>query len=91
MLKEESSNGAQSESTQPLRRRAPRPKVSPRYVHRFVEQLVGDDLHAKRVLCNPSATGVRLRPRPLPRLGARNDVGAEREGRQWPGEALDGG
>jgi hypothetical protein len=50
MLEEESSNGAQPESTRPLRRRAPRPKISPRYVHRFVEQLVGDDLDAKRVL-----------------------------------------
>jgi hypothetical protein len=26
------------------------PKISPRYVYRFVEQLVGEDLHAKRVL-----------------------------------------
>lgn len=33
-----------------LRRRAPRPTLSPRYVHQFVEQLVGDDFHAKRVL-----------------------------------------
>ena len=46
----ESIEATQPEPTQPLRRRAPRPKISPRYVHRFVEQLVGDDLHAKRVL-----------------------------------------
>ncbi len=38
------------EETQPLRGRAPRPKLSPRYVHQFVEQVVGEDFHAKRVL-----------------------------------------
>lgn len=47
---EESIEAAQPEVTQPLRRRAPRPNISPRYVHQFVEQLVGEDLHAKRVL-----------------------------------------
>lgn len=31
-------------------RRAPRAKISPRYVLQFVDQLVGEDLHAKRVL-----------------------------------------
>lgn len=31
-------------------RRAPRAKLSPRYVLQFVEQVVGEDLHAKRVL-----------------------------------------
>ncbi len=38
------------EKTQPLRRRAAHPKLSPRYVHQFVEQIVGEDFHAKRVL-----------------------------------------
>jgi Transposase DDE domain len=47
---EESFETAQPEETQPLRRRVARPKLSPRYVHQFVEQLVGQDLHAKRVL-----------------------------------------
>ena len=31
-------------------RRAPGAKLSPRYVLQFVDQLVGEDLHAKRVL-----------------------------------------
>ena len=31
-------------------RRAPRARIDPRYVQRHVEHLVGDDLHAKRVL-----------------------------------------
>lgn len=31
-------------------RRAPRAKLAPRHVKQFVEQVVGDDLHAKRVL-----------------------------------------
>lgn len=35
---------------QTLRRGTARPKLSPQYVHQFVEQLVGEDLHAKRVL-----------------------------------------
>jgi hypothetical protein len=46
----ESISTEQLEKTQPLRRRARRPKLSPRYVHQFVEQIVGEDLHAKRVL-----------------------------------------
>jgi hypothetical protein len=36
-------------STSPVRR-APRAKLAPRHVKQFVEQLVGEDLHAKRVL-----------------------------------------
>jgi len=40
----------QPEKARRLRRQTPRPKLSPRYVHQFVEQLVGDDFHAKRVL-----------------------------------------
>jgi len=47
---EESISTEQLEETRPLQRRAPRPKLSPRYVHQFVEQIVGEDLHAKRVL-----------------------------------------
>jgi hypothetical protein len=41
---------SQPEASKRLRRQAPRPRLSPRYVHQFVEQLVGDDFHAKRVL-----------------------------------------
>ena len=47
---EESISTEQLEEMQPLRRRAPQPKLSPRYVHQFVEQIVGEDFHAKRVL-----------------------------------------
>lgn len=36
-------------SASPIRR-APRAKLAPRHVKQFVEQLVGEDLHAKRVL-----------------------------------------
>lgn len=38
------------EGARRLRRQPPRPRLSPRYVHQFVEELVGDDFHAKRVL-----------------------------------------
>ena len=41
---------SQPEGTRRLRRQPPRPTLSPRYVHQFVEQLVGEDFHAKRVL-----------------------------------------
>jgi hypothetical protein len=34
----------------PSTRRAPRPQLAPRQILTFVEQIVGDDLHAKRVL-----------------------------------------
>lgn len=37
-----------------LRRQPPRPTISPRYVHQFAEQLVGEDFHAKRVLSVPN-------------------------------------
>ena len=49
-MPEESIEVAEAEATQTLRRRAARPKILPRYVHRFVEQLIGEGLHAKRVL-----------------------------------------
>jgi hypothetical protein len=34
----------------PVGRQAPRPILAPEHVHQFVENLVGEDLHAKRVL-----------------------------------------
>jgi len=34
----------------PVGRQAPRPILAPEHVHQFVESLIGDDLHAKRVL-----------------------------------------
>ena len=37
-------------SVTPSSRRAPRAKLAPRHVLQFVDQLVGEDLHAKRVL-----------------------------------------
>lgn len=37
-------------SVAPSSRRAPRAKLAPRHVLQFVDQLVGEDLHAKRVL-----------------------------------------
>lgn len=49
-MQEEVQPVPQPESSLRLRRHAPRPTLSPRYVHQFVEQLVGDDFHAKRVL-----------------------------------------
>ena len=49
-MQERSQPVSQPEVARRLRRRAPRPTLSPRYVHRFVEQLVGEDFHAKRVL-----------------------------------------
>lgn len=47
MIDESSADTATSAS--PIRR-APRAKLAPRHVKQFVEQLVGEDLHAKRVL-----------------------------------------
>lgn len=41
---------SRSEATRSLRRKERHPTLSPRYVHQFVEQLIGDDFHAKRVL-----------------------------------------
>ena len=44
---------------------ASRPALSPRYVHEFVEQLVGEDFHAKRVLSLANGVvGTTLRPWP---------------------------
>lgn len=40
----------QPEGSRRLRRQQARPTLSPRYVHQFVDQLVGEDFHAKRVL-----------------------------------------
>jgi hypothetical protein len=39
----------QSEETRPARR-SPRPKIAPKQILSFVEQVVGDDMHARRVL-----------------------------------------
>jgi hypothetical protein len=41
---------SEPETARRLRRHAARPTLSPRHVHQFVEQLVGEDFHAKRVL-----------------------------------------
>jgi hypothetical protein len=82
------------------------PKVHPdhhvqvaRALYSVPTRYIGKKLHARAdkktvrlyLQGNPSATGVRLTPSPLPRLAARSDVRARREGGQWPGEALDGG
>lgn len=53
---EESTSTEQREETPTSQSGAPQPKLSPRYVHQFVEQIVGDDFHAKRTL--PPANGV---------------------------------
>ena len=42
--------GRQPEDARRLRRQPPRPTLSPQYVHQFVDQLIGEDFHAKRVL-----------------------------------------
>jgi hypothetical protein len=49
-MQEQGQPVSQPQTAQRLRRQPPRPTLSPRYVHQFVERLVGDDFHAKRVL-----------------------------------------
>jgi hypothetical protein len=41
---------SQIETTPPVKRRVARPKLAPKHIHRFVDGLVGEDFHAKRVL-----------------------------------------